>query len=140
QISKFRLEMLRNAAEEVGPRGGRRLINPVDVWLRHERLIVVDGLRMRPDQPRPTFEDNGRRYVNCYDPPLHLSEGGCAQAGVEFLEHLIPDDEERRWFTQWLAFKLRYPHIPGPAVVMVAHKTFGTGRGTLGVLLGKLFG
>ena len=140
QISKFRLEMLRNAAEEVGPRGGRRLINPVDVWLRHERLIVVDGVRMRPDQPRPTFEDNGRRYVNCYDPPLHLSEGGNAQIGVEFLEHLIPDDEERRWFTQWLAFKLRYPHIPGPAVVMVAHKTFGTGRGTLGVLLGKLFG
>lgn len=140
QINKFRLEMLRNAQEEVGPRGGRRLINPVDVWLRHERLTVVAGVRMRPDQPRPTFEENGRRYVNCYDPPLHLADGGDATLGLEFMEHLIPDERERRWFMQWLAFKLRHPNIPGPAVVMVAHRTFGTGRGTLGILCGKLFG
>ena len=140
QISKFRLEMLRNAQEEVGPRGGRRLINPVDVWLRHERLTVVSGVRMRPDKPRPTFEDAGRTYVNCYDPPLHLGEGGDVSLGLEFFEHLLPDEAERHWFLQWLAFKLRHPHIPGPAVVMVAHRTFGTGRGTLGILLGKLFG
>lgn len=138
--SKFRLEMLPNAMEEVGPRGGRRLINPVDVWLRHERRVVVAGLRMRPDQPRPTFEEDGRLYVNCYDPPLHLADGGSSDTGLEFIEHLVPDTVEREWFLDWLAFKARYPHIPGPAVVMVAHRTFGTGRGTLGVLMGRLFG
>lgn len=139
-VAKFRLEMLPNAMEEVGPRGGRRLVNPVDVWLRHERRTVVSGLRMRPDQPRPTFEEDGRLYVNCYDPPLHLAEGGSADVGMEFIEHLIPDAVEREWFLDWLAFKARYPHIPGPAVVMVAHRTFGTGRGTLGVLMSRLFG
>ncbi|MFA7602541.1 MAG: primase-helicase family protein [Novosphingobium sp.] len=139
-VAKFRLEMLPNAMEEVGPRGGRRLINPVDVWLRHERRTVVAGLRMRPDKPRPTFEEDGRLYVNCYDPPLHIAEGGSAAAGIEFMEHLIPDAVEREWFLDWLAFKARYPHIPGPAVVMVAHRTFGTGRGTLGVLMSRLFG
>lgn len=139
-VAKFRMEMLPNAMEEVGPRGGRRLLNPVDAFLRSERRLTTAGTRMRPDKPRPTFEENGRLYVNCYDPPLHLSEGGDAGTGMEFFEHLIPEPVERNWFLDWLSFKLQYPHIPGPAVVFVAHQTFGTGRGTLGVLLGKLFG
>lgn len=139
-VTAFRLQHLPNCAEEVGPRGGVRKINPVDVWLSDAARVTVAGIRMRPDQPRPTFEDGGKLYVNCYDPPLHLSAGGDTYGGVAFMEHLLPDREEREWFLDWLAFKLRYPHIPGPAVVMVAHRTFGTGRGTLGVFMGKLFG
>lgn len=140
-VSKFRLEMLPNCIEEIGPRGGRKKVNPVDGWLNHERRVVVQGIRMRPDMPRPTFEESSKTYVNCYDPPLHLNgDRGDVELGLEFFEHLLPHKDEREWFLDWLAFKIRYPHIPGPAVVMVAHQTFGTGRGTLGVLIGKLFG
>jgi hypothetical protein len=39
-----------------------------------------------------------------------------------------------------LAYKLRHPAVPGPATINVANDRFGTGRGTLGALLGKLFG
>lgn len=140
KVAKFRLEMLPNSMEEIGPRGGKKRVNPVDVWLASEQRLTVAGVRMRPDQPRPIYEEDGVKYINCYDPPLHVSDGGEAQTGLEFLTHLIPNKVEREWFLDWLAFKLRYPHIPGPAVVMVAHQTYGTGRGTLGILLGKLFG
>lgn len=138
-LSAFRTEMLPNRTEEQGPRGGRVVINPVDIWAGDARRLTVEGIRMRPDKPRPIFEELGRRYVNCYNPPVHDEPGGDARLGVEFLAHLLPEERELRWFVQWLAFKLRNPYIPGPAVVMVA-RAFGTGRGTLGKLCALLFG
>jgi hypothetical protein len=124
---------------EVGPRGGITRINPVDLWTSNDTRVVVRGLRMRPDQPRPTYTENGETYVNIYAPPTHDAEGGSPAGGQLLLEQLLPNAFERQWFTRWLAFKLRFPHIPGPGVVMVA-RSFGTGRGTLAELVERLFG
>lgn len=138
-MAAFRTAMLPNCDEEIGPRGGVTKINPVDIWASSERRITVRGLRMRPDQPRPVYEEGGGKWVNTYAPPLLDAEGGSPDAGVAFLEYLLPNEDERTWFVQWLAHKLRRPWIPGPAVVMVARRQ-GTGRGTLGGILGRLFG
>lgn len=140
QMTAFRLKFLPNCLVEEGPRGGQKKVNPVDVWMASDDRIEVDGLRMRPDMPRPLFEEDGRKFINVYSPPDHSEEGGDARTGQDFIKHLVPDDVEREWFLRWLAFKLRYPHIPGPAVVMVAHATFGTGRGTLAKLVTALVG
>lgn len=139
-VPAFRLQHMSNCMEEVGPRGGTKRINPVDMWMADARRHTVAGLRMRPDKPRPLFEEDGKTYVNTYSPPTFAEVGGDPMPGVGFLTQLLPDSAERQWFIKWLSFKLRYPHIPGPAVVMVAHSVFGTGRGTLGVLIGKLMG
>lgn len=138
-MSAFRTEMLPNAQEEIGPRGGRKLLHPVDIWASSDKRVTVQGLRMRPDKERPLYNDAGGLWVNTYAPPLHDAEGGSPDVGVRFLAHLVPDADERRWYTQWLAHKRRYPGIPGPAVIMVA-RDFGTGRGTHAVMLAKLFG
>lgn len=138
-LTSLRLQMLPNCDEEIGPRGGVKKINPVDLWMSSEKRVSVRGLRMRPDKPRPLYEENGERWVNIYAPPVLASAGGTAAPGVAFLDYLLPDEYERRWFTQWLAHKVRYPHIPGPAVVMVARQQ-GTGRGTLGEIVSKLLG
>lgn len=140
QMTPFRLTYLPNCMVEKGPRGGEKKINPVDIWMADERRITVEGLRMRPDQQRPTFKEDGKEYVNVYSPPYHKQDVGDFRPGIRFIEHLLPNPEERHYFLQWLAFKLRYPHIPGPAIVMVAHATFGTGRGTLAELMSRLFG
>jgi hypothetical protein len=126
--------------EEKGPRGGVKKINPVDAWMSLQSRTAVEGLRMRPDRERPTFKESGKLYLNVYSPPDHRENGGDVRPGLQFVAHLLPDPEERDWFLRWLSFKLRYPHIPGPAVVMVAHATFGTGRGTLAELVSRLFG
>lgn len=139
-MAMFRTLMLPNCTDEVGPRGGRVRINPVDLWASSDRRVTVGGIRLRPDMPRPLFKDEaGVSWVNAYAPPAHDAEGGTALPGWRFLENLLPKDSEREWFLKWLAYKLRNPHIPGPAVIMLA-EDFGTGRGTLGVLIGKLFG
>jgi hypothetical protein len=124
---------------EPGPRGGVKKIHAADLWLTSDRRVTVEGLRMRPDMPRPTFEEDGKLYINIYNPEVHEGEGGDAAVGVGFLTHLLPDEVERAWFAQWLAYKYRNPVVPGPAVVMVARE-HGTGRGTLGELLKLLFG
>jgi hypothetical protein len=140
QMQAFRMLMLPNCMEEVGARGATKKINPVDAWMARKDRIKVDGLRMRPDMPRPLFEEDGKRFVNVYSPPTHNTEGGDMSVATGFFEHLIPDYAEREWFLDWLAFKMMYPHIPGPAVVMVAHAKFGTGRGTLAELIMRLVG
>lgn len=138
-LTKLRTDLLPHAQEEIGPRGGRQLVNPVDIWSRSKERKSVRGMRMRPDKPRPVYEEGGETYINIYSPPEHSAEGGSPDGGLILLEQIFPDPVERQWFTCWLAHKLRYPHIPGPAVVNVA-KSFGTGRGTLADMLKRLLG
>lgn len=139
-VTAFRQMMQPYAATIEGPRGGSKKVSPVDLWMCSASRVLVEGLRMRPDQPRPIYEEDGRTYINVYAPPLHDEEGGEVSGGLELLAQLLPDPDERHWFTQWLAYKMREPFVPGPAVIMVAANTFGTGRGTLARLLERLFG
>lgn len=138
-MTSFRTMMMPYGEERIGPRGGQVFVNPVDIWAKDNERLTVAGLRMRPDKPRPTYEEKGATWINTYDPPAHDCAGGDASVGFEFFEQLLPDERERTWFLRWLAFKVRFPAMPGPAVVMVARKQ-GTGRGTLAQLLKRVFG
>lgn len=138
-LTNFRTAMNKHAMIEIGPKGGEKRINPVDTWTANDQLVEVRGLRMRPDMPRPTYQEGAHTYVNVYSPVVHPTEGGDASVGLRFLEQLLPDPEERLWFTRWLAYKYRHPEVPGPAVVMVARQ-HGTGRGTMATIIEKLFG
>jgi hypothetical protein len=138
-LSKFRTMMLPWCGIELGERGGEHKINPVDLWSSSHERVTVEGLRLRPDMPRPIFEEGGKKYVNVYKPVVHPLDGGDPWGGWALIEQLLPDPVERLYFIRWLAFKVRHPHVPGPAILMVARQ-FGTGRGTLGELLKLVFG
>jgi len=137
-LSAFRTAMLPWCGVEIGPRGGEKKINPVDLWSASKERVTVEGLRLRPDMPRPTFTEHGKLYINVSSPQVHPT-GGTPDGGLALIAQLLPDAEERRYFTQWLAHKWLHPEVPGPAVLMVA-RDFGTGRGTLGELMRRLFG
>ena len=38
-----------------GKKGGLKTHNPIDAWMLHPQRVVIDGLRMRPELPRPWF-------------------------------------------------------------------------------------
>lgn len=59
--------------------------------------------------------------------------------GFEFLERLLPIPAERTYFLQWLSYKYQHPEVRGPGIIMVAHETYGTGRGSLVKLLRAMF-
>ena len=101
--------------------------------------LTVAGFRIAPDRPWPTFEEDGKLYVNRYLRPS-LPEDGDARIGHKFLEVLLPDERERTWFKQRLCHKLKHPEVPGPAVVMVARGKYGVGRDSFYALLEAMFG
>lgn len=144
-FSSFRIRLAKHGFNEPGATPGKlgKFHNPCDSWMKHDQLTIVDGMQMRPDKPRPTFKEEGRTYVNTYRPVVFKkseTEGGDASVGLDFIRRLIPDDDEHRCVLQWVAFKVRYPHVPSFAMVMVAHQQFGTGRNTFGDLMGLLLG
>jgi hypothetical protein len=127
------------ALMEIGPRGGIKMRSPVNDWLRSTARLSVRHEETRTDQPRPTFEEEGRTIFNRYRPPAHPTEGGDLAPFEAFFENLVPDASEREWLWHWLAHKARRPWLPMIAVIMVAEE-FGTGRGTLFEILASVFG
>jgi hypothetical protein len=138
-LADLRARMAPWALLAVGPHGGVKMHSPVDDWLRATARLSVRREEMRPDRPRPTFAEDGHTIFNRYRPPAHSTEGGEIAGFEAFLARLIPDDDERKWFWNWLAHKARRPWVPSVAIIMVAEE-FGTGRGTLFDILELLFG
>jgi hypothetical protein len=124
---------------EIGPRGGVKMRSPATDWRSAAARLSIRREETRPDQPRPTFAEEGYTIFNRYRPPAHPTEGGTIVPFEIFLENLVPDAKEREWLWHWLAHKARRPWLPMIAVIMVAEK-FGTGRGTLFEILALVFG
>jgi hypothetical protein len=135
---QFRTAMENFYEEKPGPKGGQQLAWLSDAWLRHPDRRQVRSITMRPDMPWPIYEENGVQHVNTYR-PRNFPPGGDATIGLEFLEHLLPIPAERHYFMQWLSHKIQHPEVRGVGIIMVAHQTFGTGRGSLIQLLRLMF-
>lgn len=143
-ISSFRTKMRPLAWEEVGPRGGVKEINPAEEWEKHPYRADVAGYRFLPRSRDRAVVDGDLVYLNTWERPdwwdldMEVSGAG-AVTFFQFLEHLIPSDDERKWFIGWLAAKVQKPWLPNCGVVMVAERQ-GTGRGTLFDMLGCVIG
>lgn len=110
-------------------------------WLQHRDCIKCLYAQLRPDQPKGVFDLGGRRRgLNLYVPPQHDTPGGDTAVFHEFMVHLIPDGRERDLVIDWIATKVQKPWKRLHGLVMVAPGVFGTGRGTLGDILGALLG
>jgi Family of unknown function (DUF5906) len=127
--------------------GGGILVKPrlaTDAWTDHK--LIVNGIRMRPDQPFPLFEENGEKFKNVYCQPEHTGAGDIAPL-LTFMERFLPDEKQREWLYDWMAHKQSRPEIPGTAVLFVADTDdgvregkFGTGRGMFFKVMHKLYG
>lgn len=134
----FRTLMAKFYREEAGPMGGKKIARLADLWLQHPDRREVRSIAMRPDQPLPLYVEEESVHLNTYriyEPPTN----GDAQPGLDFLERLLPIAHERKFFMHWLAFKLINPQVRGPGIIMVAHDSYGTGRGTLFEIIFRMF-
>jgi hypothetical protein len=115
-----------------------KFINPFGAWIGGEKRRV-EGIEMRPDHKTDIFDDGFGPMLNSYYPPSHPDDGGDTRAFHAYFEHMIPDPIERAWFWGQLCHKVQHPEVPGPGTVLVA-RIFGSGRGTLFSIIGKLIG
>ena len=65
----------------IGPRGGIKMRSPVEDWMLAKARRSIRREEMRPDQPRPTFTEDGYAIFNRYRPPAHPA-GGRRSRGV----------------------------------------------------------
>jgi hypothetical protein len=116
----------------------------VDVWADSPYKTLTYGIACDPSVDRPIIEHNEQNYLNRFKrksfpelPPDREQEH--VQKFMAFLTYLIPDDDEREFFLDWLAAKVRNQAFRGPAILMVT-PTQGTGRTTLGHMVQTLLG
>lgn len=124
--------------EDAPPNTNGGVINPVAFWLSDPMLTQIDGLAYRPDRPFPLFTEEGKTYKNYFAMPEHPTEGGDVAPFHDFMRGLVPDERERTWLYDHIAFKVQNPHLPQVAVVFVSEEG-RTGRGTLADILQALF-
>lgn len=114
-------------------------ISIATLWQR--QAAVFRDTTFDPKRHRKrVIEREGECYYNQCSLPEHQKGGGDSEPFLDFVRYLIPDSAECDWFLKHLAHKVQNPEVPGPATVLVAHKVFGTGRGFLFEVLGRLFG
>jgi hypothetical protein len=122
-------------------KGKEKMIAESALWLTSPNRLIVQGLLADPSCPERIVEHDGLKYLNTYAPPP-WGKGDYATGDVEtfkeFIEYLVPDEDQRHYFTQWLAAKAQDPTFKGAAVLMVA-QTQGTGRTTLTDMVRELF-
>lgn len=122
----------------ISARGTQTMAYLSKLWLEHKDRRNARRAHMRPDQAIPLYTEGDSMFVNTYR-PLVLPTGGDASVGFDLLRQLLPSPFEYQYFLQWLSYKVQFPDTRGPAVVMVAHDRYGTGRGSLVELIKSLF-
>lgn len=126
-----------------GPRGGTTIQLTTESWELAEHRTHLRGIRMRPDRTFPVYVEDGDKFKNTYQRPVHEGDGDIGP-WLRFMAHLLPHEVEREWFCNWLAHKHRHPGVPGVAVIMVAcdrnGPVYGTGRGFLRDICARLLG
>lgn len=131
----------RRLPEEARPiTAATAVVNPVDFWVCHPELVMLDGLAYHPARPRPLYLNERGEYIkNYFQPPRHEDTSGDVELFLDFFAELIPDDTERAWALRAIAYKVLCPEIPTPAVLLV-DEVGGVGKGVLFDILIRLMG
>lgn len=125
-----------------GPRGGQRRMSLVDAFDSCPGRAKIAGVRFDPRYPSGFLGDDGEPYANGYFGLPDLGGSDKTAEGVvdRFMEHLVPDYEEREWLWDWMAAKYQEPWQRMCAALFVAPGIQGAGRGTLFSILDIVFG
>jgi len=138
-VKGFNNLMQKYYEESSGPKGGLRVTRLAELFMQHEDRFDAVSAEMRPDMPSPIYTEGDAHHINTYRPLPPLPTNGDPSVGLDFIEHLLPVEAERRYFMQWLSYKYQHPATRGPGIIMVAHANFGTGRGSLVSLIRAMF-
>ncbi len=129
--------------EKSGERGGKQYYG--EMWLEHPQTVRCKGRTYDPKHSPVKLIDNVP-YFNTYRAPSHVPATGDPAIYLEHIDWLIPNEYERELFHNWIAQKLQKPHTRSYAVILVASLKegedgfkYGTGRSTVGDILGKVF-
>jgi Family of unknown function (DUF5906) len=103
------------------------------------RLLMADAaqkatvLKYDPDKSPGIYSASIEgRFINTHVPSEIKSEKGDAAPFIEFMEHLIPEDNDRIELLRWCATLIARPDVKMMYGVLLISEVQGVGKGTLG--------
>ena len=119
------------------------MVHPIKLCIQRGWFDQIEGIRFDP-RYGDEFERDKEWFANEYEGlpelPYDKDDNEAMLFLTEFLVHLIPNDDERHWFIDWLADKYQNPHHRNCGVLFIAAGEQGAGRGTLFDILDRVFG
>tara|TARA_R100001594_G_scaffold141420_1_gene187408 strand:+ start:842 stop:3190 length:2349 start_codon:yes stop_codon:yes gene_type:complete len=116
-------------------------------WQEHRRKKTVVKTSYAPGQSM--FFRDGGETLNEYQPAIHNHQQSVPKTYLEHIDYLLPNDEDKELFHDWIAFKLQQPAkrsymylmiAPGASFSDVEEATsFGIGRSVVGSVLQHVF-
>lgn len=119
------------------------LLDPPVNLMNPERSIPVwSGKRhFIPRNSQKVVFEKGTASVNTWEiPKYRLIEGRQNPAFMKFIEYVMPREDERNVFLDWLSWVLQYEDQKPAWSVMLYSEKQGTGKSTLADVLKALFG
>lgn len=130
----------------IGPRGGERQVLIAQDWLVDPERITLKGRTFHPNRPRITANLFGQRSANLWSEPGIVQEElpedweSRAEVFTRHLAYLIPDLREHDLVLKWFAHLIQRPEqLPGWHLLLIAERTFGTGRNWIAHCLALMF-
>lgn len=120
-----------------------RAMSVAQLWLESPYRLDVDDVIHSPGDPQFIRDERADRLLlNTYRGPL-WGDGAFDESHAEkflaYVEYLLPIDNEREYFLDWLTAKIQDPTFRGTGIIM-ATSAYGVGRSTLGNMIGDLVG
>lgn len=102
----------------------------------------VRGITYRPGEKPGIMTEDGEPKLNRYVAPRYSIAGPGADVSLwlQFMEHLVPEEEDRREVMRWVATLVAKPRVRMKYAVLLQSIMTGTGKSTLASICGLLVG
>lgn len=114
-------------------------------WVRSEKRLTAERTIFDPSAERLVRRGEWL-YVNSFAiPQVNPDQGWMLDDPrlsifMDHMEYLIPDEVEREWFINWLAFTVSRPELRSKVTPLHISQPHGTGRGWVHELLATMLG
>lgn len=111
-----------------------------DFLTRGGLIEKVIDFSFDPSKPSGIFERNGEKFYNSYSAPDITALEGDASPLIEYLQYLVPADEERAHLEKMIAWIVRNPGKKLGHALLLQSKKQGIGKTTLVDIVRELLG
>jgi hypothetical protein len=115
---------------------GIKKVSVITEWFKWPLRRRHTKLEYAPGQS-PVLDDGS---LNTWEGWGTKPEDGSIKAFYTLLEHIIPDEEFRMWFLQWMAYPIQNPGTKLFTSVLLHGRNHGTGKTFIGYMIGQIYG
>jgi hypothetical protein len=128
---------------DVDGKGKTKKVLRIDQWNKDPNRMIVYSRTNAPGQPAICKNPEGQDCVNIWTPIRHVMPENWQQRARPFVDHvryLVPNDDERERFLNWLAHAEQKPGVrPHTHYLMRTRETQGVGRNWMAEVLFRVW-